>query len=144
MKPQTSDCLHCISFIVRSMEQIWKRTQSVKTLAPLPDSDVITEDSLGDWLAADSHPVIPASRRAWASFCPLLSDFEQNCYVQNCLQGWWRQHVPLKRRSTYYFKRQYNPEDNSELHTRRRENLKSHKTATFEQILSRVANALNM
>jgi hypothetical protein len=26
-----------------------------------------------------------------------------------------------------YFKRQYIPEDNSELHTRRRENLKSHK-----------------
>jgi hypothetical protein len=27
-----------------------------------------------------------------------------------------------------YFTRQYNPEDKSELHTRRRENLKSHKT----------------
>jgi hypothetical protein len=26
----------------------------------------------------------------------------------------------------YYFTRQYIPEDNSELHTRRRENLKSH------------------
>jgi hypothetical protein len=29
-----------------------------------------------------------------------------------------------------YFTRQYIPEDNSELHTRRRENLKSHKTAS--------------
>jgi hypothetical protein len=55
---------------------------------------------------------------------------------------WWRQHVPLKRRSTVilrsslmmeaartsetsvdsYFTRQYIPEDNSELHTRRRVN----------------------
>jgi hypothetical protein len=30
------------------------------------------------------------------------------------------------------FTRQYNPEDSSELHTRRRENLKSHK-ASFSQ-----------
>jgi hypothetical protein len=36
------------------------------------------------------------------------------------------QHVPLKRRSTNYFTRQYIPEDKSELHTHRRENLKSH------------------
>jgi hypothetical protein len=58
---------------------------------------------------------------------------------------WWRQDIPLKRRSTIilhspwwwrqhippsvdnYSTRQYIPEDNSELHTRRRENLKSHR-----------------
>jgi hypothetical protein len=37
---------------------------------------------------------------------------------------WWRQRVPLKRRSTIIL-HQYIPEDNSELYTRRRENLKS-------------------
>jgi hypothetical protein len=36
----------------------------------------------------------------------------------------------------YYFTRQYIPEDNSELHTRRRENLKSHKVSLLHNIQS--------
>jgi hypothetical protein len=35
-----------------------------------------------------------------------------------------------------HFTRQYIPEDNSEHHTRRRENLKSHKNQIYERILS--------
>jgi hypothetical protein len=40
-----------------------------------------------------------------------------------------------------HFTRQYNPEDNSERHTRRRENLKCHKT---EEINVKVAVTLNL
>jgi hypothetical protein len=42
-----------------------------------------------------------------------------------CRVNWWRQHIPLKTSVDNYFTWQYIPEDKSELHTRRRENLKS-------------------
>jgi hypothetical protein len=35
-----------------------------------------------------------------------------------------------------HFTRQYNPEDSSEHHTRRRENLKSHTETTAEEVIS--------
>jgi hypothetical protein len=38
---------------------------------------------------------------------------------------WWRQHAPLIRRSTIILHTTVHPRRHSELHTRRRENLKS-------------------
>jgi hypothetical protein len=51
-------------------------------------------------------------------------------YVQNCLQGsLMMEAVRTSEKSVdNHFTRQYIPEDNSEHHTRRRENLKSHKS----------------
>jgi hypothetical protein len=40
----------------------------------------------------------------------------------------------MKRQSTIIFTQQYIPEDNSELHTRRCENLKSHKIKSYRQL----------
>jgi hypothetical protein len=41
-----------------------------------------------------------------------------------------------------YFTRQYIPEDNSELHTRRRENLNSHIVSTRVHVVHRNHNSL--
>jgi hypothetical protein len=56
------------------------------------------------------------TRRRMVRTCPYCFSIcrEKQCYVQSCLLGWTRQ---------------YNPEDSSEHHTRRRENLKSHKSS---------------
>jgi hypothetical protein len=51
----------------------------------------------------------------------------------------WKKWGGLTRFSDNHFTRQYNPEDSSEHHTRRRENLKSH---TFRLVLVWVAVTL--
>jgi hypothetical protein len=66
--------------------------------------------------------ICPSAKQNHGSSEPLIvwsSDLSSGMYCR-WPPWWWRQHVPLKRR------RQYIPEDKSELHARRRENLKSH------------------
>jgi len=63
-------------------------------------------------------------------------------YLQHSPPWWWRQQAALKRRSTFKLRtRQHIPED-SELHTRRRENLKSHIRLTSfpNRLLSRLGH----
>jgi hypothetical protein len=128
---------------------IWRgdvreRADEIRKIVPLH-----TGGAEGAWMQVSTHcrkivliTFIPiANFKIWSSVAGLWTSEGWGKRLVSMLwtvhsdPWWWRQYAPLKTSVDNHFTRQYIPEDNSEHHTRRRENLKSHERRHVTELM---------